>query len=315
MAPRPHNSVTEWKGLSQTDKCLLATNSGDEDGSITLNQDECVMRTRRVGDLHAYFLIEDGLLEDNRVDNHHTLFSSSSVFPHKAGQIAVLDAQRNEVLENAAKIIQNCFRTFVSHREFVVTRVAAIAVQAYCRGTLHKFFFYKMHSSKCLNRQALVQRSNDFAKQSGSPLGKELAHHQKPNTLVEKNSIVQRDDDSMCPKIIENAKVLIAIENPMNTHHPVPTVPKLVSQVNEQPTVEIGVGVASHQAANESGALREAKSKLEKKLEDLMWRLALEKKLRVALWGCGAADEGCLVEDTLNHICTTSQPSHSPYLL
>ncbi|KAG6516034.1 hypothetical protein ZIOFF_026481 [Zingiber officinale] len=481
MAPRPHNSVTEWKGLSQSDKCLLATNSGDEDGSIILNRDECVMRTRRAVDLHAYFLIEDGLLEDNRVDNRHTLFSSSSVFPHKsicrsqlgkskiflrAGQIAVLDAQRNEVLENAAKIIQNRFRTFVSHREFVVTRVAAIAVQAYCRGTLHKFFFYKMHSFKkladnctgsvlerlsvdyrdaannfarrtnsgraqsrrgqeranpgededvdiiktamgdCLVGRflgrfarwlaikamakrwnikydinahktiwlivkfqtatelcvgdlmlhsvvlSLVQRSNDFAKQSGSPLGKEPAHHQKPNTLVEKNSIVQRDDDSMCPKIIENAKVLTAVENPMNTHHPVPTVPKLVSQVNEQPTVEIGVGVASHHvvqkgkealmwimihlckgimrngrkakavatvvevedgviealvywvpsyfdlmaegqrvaiygagdayAANESGALREAKSKLEKKLEDLMWRLALEKKLRIA---------------------------------
>ncbi|RRT85953.1 hypothetical protein B296_00004124 [Ensete ventricosum] len=35
-------------------------------------------------------------------------------------------------------------------------------------------------------------------------------------------------------------------------------------------------------AANEAGALREAKSKLEKRLEDLSWRLALEKKLRSA---------------------------------
>ncbi|RWW13039.1 hypothetical protein GW17_00023269 [Ensete ventricosum] len=35
-------------------------------------------------------------------------------------------------------------------------------------------------------------------------------------------------------------------------------------------------------AANEAGALREAKSKLEKRLEDLSWRLALEKKLRFA---------------------------------
>ena len=35
------------------------------------------------------------------------------------------------------------------------------------------------------------------------------------------------------------------------------------------------------QEANETGALRLAKSKLEKQLEDLTWRLQLEKKLRV----------------------------------
>lgn len=35
------------------------------------------------------------------------------------------------------------------------------------------------------------------------------------------------------------------------------------------------------QEANEAGALLLAKSKLEKKLEDLTWRLHLEKKLRV----------------------------------
>lgn len=36
------------------------------------------------------------------------------------------------------------------------------------------------------------------------------------------------------------------------------------------------------QEANESGALRLAKSKLEKQLEDLTWRLQLEKRLRVS---------------------------------
>lgn len=35
------------------------------------------------------------------------------------------------------------------------------------------------------------------------------------------------------------------------------------------------------QAANETGALRLAKTKLEKRLEDLEWRLQLEKRLRV----------------------------------
>lgn len=37
----------------------------------------------------------------------------------------------------------------------------------------------------------------------------------------------------------------------------------------------------SLQAARETGALKEAKDKLEKQLEELTWRLQLEKRLRV----------------------------------
>ena len=54
----------------------------------------------------------------------------------RAGQIAVLDLRRNEVLDNAARFIQGCFRTFIARKEFVLTRGAAISLQAYCRGLL-----------------------------------------------------------------------------------------------------------------------------------------------------------------------------------
>lgn len=37
------------------------------------------------------------------------------------------------------------------------------------------------------------------------------------------------------------------------------------------------------QAARETGALKEAKDKLEKKVEELTWRIQLEKRLRVIL--------------------------------
>lgn len=39
----------------------------------------------------------------------------------------------------------------------------------------------------------------------------------------------------------------------------------------------------SLQAARDTGALKEAKDKLEKQLEELTWRLQLEKRLRVML--------------------------------
>lgn len=44
---------------------------------------------------------------------------------------------------------------------------------------------------------------------------------------------------------------------------------------------ELTLSFSLVQEANEAGALRIAKTKLEKQLEDLTWRLQLEKKLRV----------------------------------
>jgi len=52
----------------------------------------------------------------------------------RAGQIAILDMRRAEVLDNAARHIQGRFRTFITRKEFVKTREASVSVQAYCRG-------------------------------------------------------------------------------------------------------------------------------------------------------------------------------------
>lgn len=52
----------------------------------------------------------------------------------RAGQIGILDSQRAEVLDSAAKCIQGRYRTFIAHRDFISTRAAALSVQAFCRG-------------------------------------------------------------------------------------------------------------------------------------------------------------------------------------
>lgn len=54
----------------------------------------------------------------------------------RAGQIGVLDSRRAEVLENAAKLLQRRFQTFIARRDFVSTRAASFVLQAYCRGSL-----------------------------------------------------------------------------------------------------------------------------------------------------------------------------------
>ncbi|XP_071684839.1 protein OPAQUE1 isoform X12 [Lolium perenne] len=54
----------------------------------------------------------------------------------RAGQIAVLDSKRTEILEKASRIIQGCFRTFTVRNKFLSTRKASMSLQAYCRGCL-----------------------------------------------------------------------------------------------------------------------------------------------------------------------------------
>ncbi|KAG0503630.1 hypothetical protein HPP92_003702 [Vanilla planifolia] len=49
----------------------------------------------------------------------------------RAGQIAILDARRNEILDKAAKLIQCYYRRFFAHRVFHSQRMAAITIQAF----------------------------------------------------------------------------------------------------------------------------------------------------------------------------------------
>jgi myosin-5 len=51
----------------------------------------------------------------------------------RAGQMAELDARRAEALNNAAKVIQRQFRTFIARKEFNRKRKAALKIQCYWR--------------------------------------------------------------------------------------------------------------------------------------------------------------------------------------
>lgn len=54
----------------------------------------------------------------------------------RAGQIAVLDSRRGEILDNASRIVQGHFRTFAVRKKFLSTRKASISIQIFCRGVL-----------------------------------------------------------------------------------------------------------------------------------------------------------------------------------
>ncbi len=52
----------------------------------------------------------------------------------RAGQMAELDAKRQEKLNNAAKVIQRGLRAFLQWREYIRLRKVAIKAQAKWRG-------------------------------------------------------------------------------------------------------------------------------------------------------------------------------------
>ena len=79
----------------------------------------------------------------------------------RAGQIAILDARRAEVLDNAAKIIQGHVRTFIAHKHFIFMRKSAVNMQAFCRGTYN---FNNLYSIFYVRQKKYPNVSNTVGK-------------------------------------------------------------------------------------------------------------------------------------------------------
>ncbi|KAL9249460.1 Myosin-15-like protein [Drosera capensis] len=195
----------------------------------------------------------------------------------RAGQIGVLDSQRAEVLDTSAKRVQNRLRTYIAHRDFLLTRAAASSLQAYCRGCLaRKIYLAKReaaaasliqkHVRRWLSRSAYLQLCTaavfiqasirGFLTRGRFLLGKEhrAATRIQAQWRMHKLQSAFRQDQMS----------IIAIQSIWRR--------KVAKRELQRLKKE----------ANEAGALRTAKSKLEKQLEDLKVRLQLEKRLRIS---------------------------------
>ncbi|WOL20211.1 myosin-15 isoform X1 [Canna indica] len=215
-----------------------------------------------------------GILQKLKLENFQ--LGKTKIFL-RAGQIAILDIWRSEVLENAAKLIQDRFRTFVTRREFVVTRVAAITLQAYCRGCLsRRIFASKRQIAAAILIQKYVRRWL---------LRCSFMHFYEAVLLIQ-SSIHGYLGKQKYMRIREHraATSIQAWWRMLKTHESFQKYRCAVICIQCAWRCKLAKRELRmlKLAANEAGALREAKSKLERSLEDLTWRLALEKKLRIA---------------------------------
>ncbi|KAI9118645.1 hypothetical protein K1719_010977 [Acacia pycnantha] len=203
----------------------------------------------------------------------------------RAGQIGILDSRRAEVLDNAAKCIQRRLRTFVTHREFISIRAAAFSIQAYCRGCLaRKMYAAKRETAAAVFIQKYIRMW--LMKQSYMKLYSSSISIQSFIRGFTTRQRFVHGKEHRAATVIQACWKMYKIRSVFQ-HRQASIVAIQCLWRRKQAKRELR---RLKQEANEAGALRVAKNKLEKQLEDLTWRLHLEKRLRVS------SEEAKLVE-------------------
>ncbi|XP_076957168.1 myosin-17-like [Bidens hawaiensis] len=196
----------------------------------------------------------------------------------RAGQMAELDARRAEVLGNAARIIQRQMRTYIARKEYISIRKAAIQLQACWRALSARKQFEQLR-----REAAAVNIQKDFrcfvAKNSYQTLRASAV------TLQTGLRAMTARDEFRYRKQTKAAIYIQAHYRCYKAHSYYKSLKKaaLYTQCGWRRRVARKELRELKLAARETGALKEAKDKLEKRVEELTWRLQLEKRLRTEL--------------------------------
>ncbi|KAF9612572.1 hypothetical protein IFM89_002168 [Coptis chinensis] len=196
----------------------------------------------------------------------------------RAGQMAELDARRAEVLGNAARTIQRQIRTYIARKEFISLREAAILLQSRWRGKVACKLYEKLRREAAAVKiqknfhRYIARRSYLRLRSSAVTLQTGL------RAMVARNQFRFR----------KQTKYSIVIQAHWRCHRDYAYYKSLqkavlTSQCGWRRRVARRELRNLKMAARETGALKEAKDKLEKRVEELTWRLQLEKRLRTDL--------------------------------
>ncbi|CAK8568477.1 unnamed protein product [Lathyrus sativus] len=195
----------------------------------------------------------------------------------RAGQIGTLDSRRAEVLDNAAKCIQRRLHTFIAHRDFISTRVAAVSLQACCRGCLaRRIYAFKRETAAAISIQKYIRMSL-MRHVYMAVYSSAIIIQSNVRGFTTRQRFLHRKEHKAAT-IIQAYWRMCKVRSAFKQHQlSIVAIQCLwrCKQAKKQLR-------RLKQEASEAGALRLAKTKLEKQLEELTWRLHLEKKLRVS---------------------------------
>ncbi|OMO72005.1 IQ motif, EF-hand binding site [Corchorus capsularis] len=196
----------------------------------------------------------------------------------RAGQMAELDARRAEVLSNAAKIIQRRIRTHISRKRFLAVRAAAINLQSLCRGRLACLLYDN------IRRQAAALKIQKNARRYQSRGSYKKLHVSVLVLQTGLRAMAARKEF----RFRKLNKAATMVQARWRCRRAVTYYKRLqrgciVTQTRWRGRIARKELRKLKMAARETGALKEAKDKLEKSVEELTWRLQLEKRLRTDL--------------------------------
>ncbi|RZB87578.1 Myosin-9 isoform A [Glycine soja] len=200
----------------------------------------------------------------------------------RAGQMAELDARRAQVLGNAAKVIQRCVRTHQARKHYLALRKKSIYVQSRWRGRLA----CKLYEH--LRREAAARKIQKNVRRYESRKAYKELHVSALTLQTAIRAVAARKKF----RFKKQTKASIIIQARWQCHkaalyHKRLKKGAIVTQCRWRGRIARKELRKLKMAARETGALQEAKDKLEKRVEELTWRLQLEKGLRVRYMFCG----------------------------
>ncbi|CAA0823245.1 Myosin-12 [Striga hermonthica] len=194
----------------------------------------------------------------------------------RAGQMAELDARRAEVLAHAAKRIQRQIRTHLTRKEFIILCKATINIQKFWRARLARNLYEHMRREAASVRIQKHARAHAARRSYTKLQGAAIVIETGLRAMAARNEFRRRRQN----------KAAVIIQTQWRSFHAL----SLYNQLKKS-TVTLQciwrARIARRElrklkmAARETGALKEAKDKLEKRVEELTWRLDIEKHLRM----------------------------------
>ncbi|XP_014513934.1 myosin-11 isoform X3 [Vigna radiata var. radiata] len=196
----------------------------------------------------------------------------------RAGQMAELDARRAQVLSNAAKVIQRRVRTHQARRHYLALRKKTIYVQSRWRGRLAcKLYEHLRREAAAVKIQKNIRRHEA-----------RKAYKELQVAVLTLQRAIRATAARKEFRFRKQTKASIIIQARWRCHKAAIYYKRLkkgtiVTQCRWRGRVSRRELRKLKMAAKETGALQEAKDKLEKRVEELTWRLQLEKGLKTNL--------------------------------
>jgi len=196
----------------------------------------------------------------------------------RAGQMAELDARRTEVLSAAAKTIQGKMRTHIMRKKFLSLRKASVCVQAIWRGRLACKQYDNMRREAAAIKVQKNQRRHQARRSYKLQYASVLVVQTALRAMAARNEF----------RFKKQSKAAVTIQARYRCHrahsyHRKLKCAAIVAQCRWRGRIARKELKKLKMEARETGALKEAKDKLEKKVEELTWRVQLEKRLRTDL--------------------------------